>query len=166
MRRRRNWGRGGLWGFLAAFAVGSFPTAAAAHSLNVECRLAADALEVVVSFGRGKRPEKGAAVELRDGNGAVVARGQSDEAGVCRLSRPEAGTYRLRAEARDHDTELDVEVPVRDAQAAGDLATSGASRPAWHGWIPWFALVALGLALAACWRLGRRGPPRAPSAPG
>jgi hypothetical protein len=166
MRQRRDRKRVWLWGAFAVFAACSFPSPAVAHSLNVECRVTPDALEVVVSFGRGKRPAKDAAVELRDVTGAVVTRGQSDAAGVCRLNRPGAGRYRLSADAHEHETEVEVVVPEGGAQAAGGLSTSRPPQPSWHSWIPWFVFAALGIMLAVCWRWARRVSPRSDTALG
>jgi hypothetical protein len=136
------------------------PATAVAHSLNVECRVTADALEVVASFGRSKRPARDAAVELKGAEGVVVAQGRSGPDGVCRLPRPDAGRYLVSVEALDHKSAVEVIVPEVDAQAAGGLKSFRPRPPAWQGWAPWvvcLAVGAVGIVLAACWLWGRRG---------
>jgi hypothetical protein len=166
MGHRQGWTRG----WLAVVAVCMAPTLAEAHSLNVDCRTTSDALEVIVSFGRSKRPASGAAVEVRDAGGAIVARGQTAPDGVCRLGRPTAGKYRVSVEAHEHETEVDVVVPEVESQAGGELSTARPPQPAWKVWIPVGVFAVLGVVLVVCWRLRPRktgsaadspGPPRA-----
>ncbi len=87
-------------------------SAAAAHDLGAEVRLAGQYLEVHAFFDDGSMARNARVELLRCADQQLVAAGRTDQHGRCRLSRPPAGRYRVRINAgAGHIHEETVTVP-------------------------------------------------------
>ena len=104
---------------IAAILVVGVPQRASAHDLRGTVKLLADAVLVEAEFGDGT-PAEGAHVVILDGAGNAVARGQTDERGVCRLPKLGPGSYQAIVESIGHRDTVVFEV----AGTAGDFQFS------------------------------------------
>jgi len=85
------------------------PGRASAHDLRAVVKLPGDALVVEAGFD-DETPAQGAKVTIADAGGNVVAAGETDERGVCRLANLTPGKYTAVVEAVGHRDEVAFEV--------------------------------------------------------
>lgn len=93
---------------LAAVGVGGWPGSASAHDLRATVKRLPDA--VVVEAGFDGIPAQDAAVLIVDAAGHEVARGKTDDQGVCRLPLLGPGKYKATVESIGHRDEVEFEV--------------------------------------------------------
>jgi hypothetical protein len=85
------------------------PGRALAHDLKATVKLLPDAVVVEASFD-DDAPAEDAVIVIVDGAGAEVARGKTDERGVCRLPMLGPGEYVAIVESIGHRDEVKFEV--------------------------------------------------------
>lgn len=128
-----------------------------AHRLHVEARLEAGRVRVEVYFSDGTAPAGAEVVATREG--AEVARGATDGAGVFTFVPPVAGRYAIAVvEPGLHRGRVEVEVAPADlaapaAVATASVATAATTGPARGGGDDWKGTLA-GLAAIAALALG------------
>lgn len=92
---------------LAIVAAG--PGQARAHDLKATVKLLPDAVVVEAGFD-DETPAEGAKVVITDAAGKEVASGKTDDRGVCRLPKLEAGKYTAKVESVGHRDEVEFSV--------------------------------------------------------
>jgi hypothetical protein len=131
--------------FVVGFGVLGIATApAAAHSLLVTVTVTDKAVNVVAVYEGGEPVPVGSKVTMADTHRTEIADGVTDEAGECRLPRPEPGVYTVIVDDKQGHIK-EVVIQVRD----GESATFEPSR--WNRWVAGgigLAVIAVGTAVA------------------
>jgi hypothetical protein len=106
---------------LALLGLLAVASPAHAHALRARWVVREGKLEVTASYDDESVPE-GASVKLLDGNGTVVARGETDANGHWSCPAPGPGRYRLIVDAgAGHRTEKFLEAPDEPASRVKSL---------------------------------------------
>jgi hypothetical protein len=131
--------------FVIGLGVLGIATApAAAHGLLVTVTVTDKAVNVVAVYEGGEPVPVGSKVTMADTRRNELADGVTDEAGECRLPRPEPGVYTVTVDDKQGHIK-EVVVQVRE----GESGTFGPSR--WNRWVAagvGLAVIAVGTAIA------------------
>jgi hypothetical protein len=134
-----------MFRFVVGLGVLGIATApAAAHGLLVTVTVTDKAVNVVAAYEGGEPVPVGSKVTMADTHRTELADGVTDEAGECRLPRPEPGVYTVTVDDKQGHIK-EVVVQVRE----GESGTFGPSR--WNRWVAagiGLAVIAVGTALA------------------
>jgi hypothetical protein len=117
---------------------------AAAHGLLVTVTVTDKAVNVLAAYEGGEPVPVGSKVTMADTRRTELAVGVTDEAGECRLPRPEPGVYTVTVDDKQGHLKQ-VVVQVRD----GESATFAPSR--WNRWVAGgvgLVVIAVGTAVA------------------
>ena len=96
---------------LACCVAVASPQRAEAHALDVVVKVPPNSPQIIVEVGFDDgTPAEAAEVVVTDAAGEEIARGKTDERGVCKLTKPAGGKYLAMIEAIGHKTHVEFEV--------------------------------------------------------